>query len=151
MTWEGLRQDSSILAASSPPPSRACHTGWCASGDSLSNARASPSDYPICGIVSQVSLLTQAQRELGKFMDLRVCLVVGGDSMNDQFSALSQNPDLWGEGGGIAATECRRVVATPGRLIHHLEEVENFSLSLVEFVVIDEADRCAEWSPSADS
>ena len=32
--------------------------------------------------------------ELGKFTDLKSSLVVGGDSMENQFAALHQNPDM---------------------------------------------------------
>ena len=35
-------------------------------------------------------------------------------------------------------------MATPGRLVHHLLEVPNFSLAAVEVVVFDEADRLFE-------
>lgn len=65
-------------------------------------------------------------QELGKFTDLRVSLLVGGDSMESQFEELAQNPDV--------------IIATPGRLMHHLEEVDDMSLKSVEYVVFDEAD-----------
>ena len=42
---------------------------------------------------------------------------------------LAANPDI--------------LVATPGRLMHHLEEVTSMSLKTAEYVVFDEADRCA--------
>ena len=35
------------------------------------------------------------------------------------------------------------LVATPGRLMHHLEEVAALSLRTAEYVVFDEADRRA--------
>nr|XP_043610076.1 putative DEAD-box ATP-dependent RNA helicase 29 [Erigeron canadensis] len=64
--------------------------------------------------------------ELGRFTDLHVCLLVGGDSMEIQFEDLSKNPDI--------------IIATPGRLMHHLEEVVDMSLKSVEYMVFDEAD-----------
>ncbi|KAL0369295.1 UNVERIFIED_CONTAM: putative DEAD-box ATP-dependent RNA helicase 29 [Sesamum calycinum] len=57
---------------------------------------------------------------------LRVSLLVGGDSMESQFEELAQNPDC--------------IIATPGRLMHHLEEIDDMSLRTVEYVVFDEAD-----------
>eukprot|EP00775_Hariotina_reticulata_P000942 gene942-1267_t len=50
--------------------------------------------------------------------------------MEAQFAELAQNPDV--------------IVATPGRLLHHLAEVQGFNLSAVEFCVFDEADRMFE-------
>ena len=38
----------------------------------------------------------------------------------------------------------KRIIASPGRLLHHLIEVE-MSLSLVEYIVFDEADRLFEF------
>ncbi|KAL1292140.1 hypothetical protein HN51_060574 [Arachis hypogaea] len=65
-------------------------------------------------------------KELGHFTDLRVSLLVGGDSMESQFEELAQSPDI--------------IIATPGRLMHHLSEVDDMSLRTVEYVVFDEAD-----------
>jgi hypothetical protein len=50
--------------------------------------------------------------------------------MEAQFAELAANPDI--------------LVATPGRLLHHLEEVAGFSLGAVEYCVFDEADRLFE-------
>ena len=69
-------------------------------------------------------------RDLGHFTDLRVCLLVGGEALEAQFEALAAQPDL--------------LVATPGRLMHHLAEVEGFNLRSVECCVLDEADRLFE-------
>ncbi|PKA55115.1 DEAD-box ATP-dependent RNA helicase 29 [Apostasia shenzhenica] len=69
-------------------------------------------------------------QELGKFTDLRSCLLVGGDSMESQFETLAQSPDI--------------IIATPGRLMHHLTEVEGMTLRTVEYVVFDEADSLFE-------
>ncbi|RWW18009.1 hypothetical protein GW17_00018032 [Ensete ventricosum] len=69
-------------------------------------------------------------KELGRFTGwcyhIRTSLLVGGDNMEDQFEELAQNPDI--------------IIATPGRLMHHLSEVEGMSLRTVEYVVFDEAD-----------
>lgn len=68
--------------------------------------------------------------KLAKFTDLRAALIVGGESLNAQFSALAANPDI--------------IVATPGRLCHLLKEVKDFKLKAVEVLVLDEADRLFE-------
>ncbi|KAH6785812.1 hypothetical protein C2S51_038267 [Perilla frutescens var. frutescens] len=65
-------------------------------------------------------------KELGRYTGLRASLLVGGDSMESQFEELAQHPDI--------------IIATPGRLMHHLEEVDDMSLRTVEYVVFDEAD-----------
>ena len=49
--------------------------------------------------------------------------------MNDQFSALHDNPDI--------------IIATPGRLLHVLVEMD-LKLRTVEYAVFDEADRLFE-------
>ena len=69
-------------------------------------------------------------QELSKFTDLRSVCIVGGDSMEAQFDDLASNPDL--------------LVATPGRLLHHVEEISGFSIRAVSHVVLDEADRLLE-------
>jgi len=68
-------------------------------------------------------------KELGKYTNLRACMLVGGDSMDEQFSAIAANPDI--------------IVATPGRLMHLIIEM-NLDLRTVEYVVFDEADRLFE-------
>ena len=67
--------------------------------------------------------------ELGRFQDLRSALLVGGDSLDDQFSAMAGNPDI--------------LIATPGRLLHLLVEMD-LKLHSVEYIVFDEADRLFE-------
>jgi superfamily II DNA/RNA helicase len=68
-------------------------------------------------------------RALGQFTDLRSCVLVGGDSIDVQFSDLSANPDI--------------IIATPGRLMQVLIETE-LNLREVRYVVFDEADRLFE-------
>lgn len=50
----------------------------------------------------------QVVKELGRYLDLRTAVLVGGDSMEAQFAELAAFPDI--------------LVATPGRLMHHLQE-----------------------------
>ena len=50
--------------------------------------------------------------------------------MEAQFSDLAGNPDL--------------IVATPGRLLHMVDEVEGFTIRSVTMVCLDEADRLLE-------
>jgi ATP-dependent RNA helicase DDX54/DBP10 len=69
-------------------------------------------------------------KELGRYTDLQTALLVGGDSMETQFEELTKSPDV--------------IIATPGRLMHHLAEVDEMSLRTVEYVVFDEADRLFE-------
>lgn len=65
-------------------------------------------------------------KDLGKFTALRSAVVLGGDSMESQFSTLKSNPDI--------------IVATPGRFLHVCVEME-LKLSHINYVVFDEADR----------
>ncbi|ENN76440.1 hypothetical protein HUJ04_009154 [Dendroctonus ponderosae] len=64
---------------------------------------------------------------LGKPMNMRTCVVVGGMDMVEQGRQLSKVPHV--------------VVATPGHLVDHLEGCDTFTLSRIKFLVIDEADR----------
>eukprot|EP01029_Cantina_marsupialis_P016592 TRINITY_DN36_c6_g1_i1.p1 TRINITY_DN36_c6_g1~~TRINITY_DN36_c6_g1_i1.p1 ORF type:complete len:887 (-),score=317.66 TRINITY_DN36_c6_g1_i1:175-2805(-) len=58
---------------------------------------------------------------------LRLALFVGGISMTDNFKALSSNPDV--------------IIGAPGRIRHLLDEVNDFNLEKIEYLVFDEADR----------
>ncbi|CAE7455523.1 Ddx54 [Symbiodinium necroappetens] len=71
----------------------------------------------------------KACRQLAKFLDLRICVLVGGQALEAQFEHLANNPDV--------------LVCTPGRLTHHISEAE-LSLQRVEVLVFDEADRLFE-------
>ncbi|XP_033210571.1 probable ATP-dependent RNA helicase DDX49 [Belonocnema kinseyi] len=64
---------------------------------------------------------------IGKPINLKKCVVVGGIDMVVQGLELSKRPHI--------------VVATPGRLADHLQSCDTFSLQKVKFVVLDEADR----------
>ncbi|KAI1794061.1 ATP-dependent RNA helicase DBP10 [Ganoderma leucocontextum] len=64
-----------------------------------------------------------------KGQSLRWGLVVGGESLDEQFEMISNNPDV--------------IIATPGRLLHLIIEM-NLDLKSVQYVVFDEADRLFE-------
>ncbi|ENN79303.1 hypothetical protein YQE_04213, partial [Dendroctonus ponderosae] len=68
-------------------------------------------------------------KEIGRFMNLKAAVILGGDSMEDQFDAIHGNPDA--------------IVATPGRFLHVCMEVD-LKLNNIEYVVFDEADRLFE-------
>lgn len=73
-------------------------------------------------------------KELGKGTDLKTVLLVGGDSLEEHFAAMSGNPDI--------------IIATPGRFLHIKVEM-NLALSSVEYIVFDEADRLFEMGFAA--
>ncbi|KIW60026.1 hypothetical protein PV05_00278 [Exophiala xenobiotica] len=76
----------------------------------------------------------QVVKELGRGADLRSILLVGGDSLEEQFSAMSNNPDV--------------IIATPGRFLHLKVEM-GLDLSSMRYVVFDEADRLFEMGFAA--
>ncbi len=65
-------------------------------------------------------------RAYGKHLSLRSAVVYGGMGIRPQIQTLRQGVDI--------------VVATPGRLIDHLEQ-KNIDLSQIEILVLDECDR----------
>ncbi|KAL6248346.1 ATP-dependent RNA helicase dbp10 [Rhinocladiella similis] len=76
----------------------------------------------------------QVVKDLGRGTDLRSILLVGGDSLEEQFSAMSNNPDI--------------IIATPGRFLHLKVEM-GLDLSSMRYVVFDEADRLFEMGFAA--
>ncbi|KAJ5580002.1 uncharacterized protein N7459_005987 [Penicillium hispanicum] len=64
---------------------------------------------------------------LGAFLSVRCTLLIGGFDMVSQAIALGKKPHV--------------VVATPGRLLDHLENTKGFSLQHLKYLVLDEADR----------
>ena len=73
-------------------------------------------------------------KDFSKGTDLRMTLLVGGDSLEDQFSNMANNPDI--------------IIATPGRF-EHLKVEMGLELSSVKYVVFDEADRLFEMGFAA--
>ena len=71
---------------------------------------------------------------MAKFTNLRIISIVGGDGIESQFEMLANEPDI--------------LIATPGRLMHHLREIYSFKLSHIQYLVFDEADRLFEMGVS---
>ena len=68
--------------------------------------------------------------KLAAFTDIQFSLCVGGLNIRAQEAELLKRPDV--------------VIATPGRLIDHVRNCRAFTLSELEILVIDEADRMLE-------
>ena len=73
-------------------------------------------------------------KELSRGTDLKSVLLVGGDSLEEQFGFMSSNPDI--------------IIATPGRFLHLKVEM-GLDLSSINYVVFDEADRLFEMGFAA--
>ncbi|PHH89924.1 hypothetical protein CDD83_4931 [Cordyceps sp. RAO-2017] len=80
----------------------------------------------------------QAFEALGSLISLRCAVIVGGLDMVPQAIALGKKPHV--------------IVATPGRLVDHLEKTKGFSLRTLKYLVMDEADRLLDmdFGPSID-
>ena len=64
---------------------------------------------------------------LGNTIGVQTCVIVGGVDMMQQSVALARKPHV--------------IVATPGRLVDHMENTKGFSLRQVGQLILDEADR----------
>ena len=73
-------------------------------------------------------------KDFSRGTDLKSVLLVGGDSLEEQFGFMSANPDI--------------VIATPGRFLHLKVEM-SLDLSSMQYVVFDEADRLFEMGFAA--
>ncbi|KAJ5692882.1 ATP-dependent rRNA helicase rrp3 [Penicillium macrosclerotiorum] len=69
----------------------------------------------------------QTVEALGAFINVRCTLLIGGVDMIPQAISLGKKPHV--------------IVATPGRLLDHLENTKGFSLKHLKYLVLDEADR----------
>lgn len=69
----------------------------------------------------------EAFEALGSVIAVRCAVIVGGMDMVSQSIALGKKPHI--------------IVATPGRLLDHLENTKGFSLRNLKYLVMDEADR----------
>ncbi|KAI4878155.1 hypothetical protein NFI96_028409, partial [Prochilodus magdalenae] len=66
---------------------------------------------------------------------LKVVMAAGQKSFAAEQAALSETR------GGLCRSLADIVVATPGRLVDHINKTDNFSLQHLRFLIIDEADR----------
>lgn len=64
---------------------------------------------------------------LGSSIGVKCCVIVGGIDMMTQALMLAKKPHI--------------IIATPGRLVDHLENTKGFNLRSLKFLVMDEADR----------
>ncbi|KFM70150.1 putative ATP-dependent RNA helicase DDX27, partial [Stegodyphus mimosarum] len=69
----------------------------------------------------------QVSKQLAQFTKIEIALSAGGLELKPQEQALRRLPDI--------------IVATPGRLLDHLENTPSFSLHYIEILILDEADR----------
>jgi ATP-dependent RNA helicase DDX47/RRP3 len=71
--------------------------------------------------------ISQQFEALGSLINVRCTVLVGGMDMVSQAISLGKKPHI--------------VVATPGRLLDHLENTKGFSLRALKYLVMDEADK----------
>ncbi|XP_046854622.1 probable ATP-dependent RNA helicase DDX47 [Xenia sp. Carnegie-2017] len=64
---------------------------------------------------------------LGSLIGVKCAVIIGGIDMMSQSLALAKKPHI--------------IVATPGRIVDHLENTKGFNLRPLKFLVMDEADR----------
>lgn len=71
--------------------------------------------------------ISQQIEALGSLINVRCAVLVGGMDIVSQSIALGKKPHI--------------IVATPGRLLDHLENTKGFSLRALKYMVMDEADK----------
>ncbi len=93
-------------------------------------SRMAPSDRPQCLILEPTrELAAQVEQQMklfGFFRPLNVVLLHGGVGYGAQTDGLSRKPDV--------------IIATPGRLLDHLEK-KNLRLDSIKYLILDEVDR----------
>ncbi|KAI9005616.1 DEAD-domain-containing protein [Hyaloraphidium curvatum] len=89
-----------------------------------------PQPYFACIMAPTRELAIQISEQfeaLGSTIGVRCAVLVGGMDMMSQSIVLSKKPHI--------------IVATPGRLVDHLENTKGFNLRNLHYLVLDEADR----------
>ena len=107
----------------------------------LNNLWHDQQPYYACVLAPTRELAQQIKEtfdSLGSLMGVRTVCVVGGMNMMDQARDLMRKPHV--------------IVATPGRLMDHLENTRGFSLRKLKYLVMDEADRLLDmdFGPALD-
>lgn len=77
----------------------------------------------------------QACEKLAQYTYIKAGLIMGGEDFRHQINTLRKNPEI--------------LIATPGRLIEHMEN-SNHDFSDLEYLVLDEADRMLDMGFGAD-
>ncbi len=70
--------------------------------------------------------VNETLKKVGSSIGLKTAILIGGEAMGRQLTALKRNPHI--------------IIATPGRLIDHIEQ-KTVNLSQTRVLVLDEADR----------
>lgn len=144
-----LGQDSCIPAAHRPEAGRPQHHRRRQGAYSVPHQGAGTADHEVRRLARHVHRPAhlpprRRRRDRGPGAPLRVCVhaplpppltpslapLACLPVCRCQFEALARNPDI--------------LIATPGRLMHLLQEVETMSLARVELVTFDECDRLFE-------
>lgn len=99
-------------------------------GNSPPNSRAGPISFILAPTRELAQQIEAEVRDFSRSSKLRATVIVGGTHMDKQRSDLRAGVEV--------------VIATPGRLIDHLQQ-GNTTLSNGSFVVLDEADRMLDF------
>ncbi|GFR26866.1 probable ATP-dependent RNA helicase DDX27, partial [Trichonephila clavata] len=92
-----------------------------------------PKDKPVTRVLVMLPTrelavqVYQVSKQLAQFTKIEIALSAGGLDLKMQELALRRIPDI--------------IIATPGRLLDHLENTPSFSLHSIEILILDEADR----------
>ncbi len=97
----------------------------------LASSSTSPAKHPVRALVltptrELAMQVEESIRTYGKYLPLRTALLYGGVDIKPQIKTLQSGVEI--------------VVATPGRLLDHLEQ-KSISLGQVQMLILDEADR----------
>lgn len=95
------------------------------------NTSTSPARHPVRALIltptRELAIqVYESVKTYGKYLPLRAAVVYGGVNIEPQIAELARGVEI--------------LVATPGRLLDHLQN-RSVSLARVEFLVLDEADR----------